>query len=225
MTTNPDLFSDKGNGAEQGVSTPTSPQFTVHLPVFIDIKQTGGTTRVRSEVVGWREKEFLVIRTPENEGHKVMHRQGKGVVVRYLRSGSVFGFVTELLAIHRSPLADLWFLKFPKVAESKNLRRSPRMNTFLDAVGPNGAAWKVINLSSIGALVCADQAEPLGSELNLSFRLPNNSEIENIRAIVRRVDATKGGMMLGLEFHPEETEKHNLVGQYVDGYLAVHDAA
>ena len=208
--------------AKKDALTHIKPQFQVDLPIFVEFERSGERQKAKSQIIGWRDNTFLIINTPEVDGRKVMHQTKNNMVIRYLHEGSVYGFVSELLGVHRSQPADLWFLEFPEMAEAKNLRRSRRVRTYLDAEVSDGGKCKILNLSSLGALVMADRGAPVGSEIALTFRLPNNTEIQQLRAIVRRLETVNGGIAMGLEFHAEETKKHEVIEEYVSAYLSIH---
>jgi Flagellar protein YcgR/PilZ domain len=196
-------------------------QFSVDLPIQIDFDQGGEPQRTKTKVLGWSESEYLIVASPTINGRRVMHQQGKKVVVRYVLRGTVFGFASHVVAVTQSP-THLWMLEIPDRAESRNLRRSERINTYLFADTNTGERLKVFNLSEVGALLMGDRLVRAGEPVKLNFTLPNGARVENMSAIVRRAEPGAHGIGLGVEFTDDEKPQRRVIGEFVEAFLAVH---
>jgi c-di-GMP-binding flagellar brake protein YcgR len=199
----------------------TKPRLAVGLMVQMELFHAGQTQRLQTKVVGWRDGHYLIVDTPLIDGKRVMHQFGKNVVIRYVLGGVIFGFATRLTGVQQN--ADfLWFLSFPEDAEARDLRRRPRVDTFLFADSGGGERWKIINVSENGALVVADRIATTGEAVNLSFTLPNGVLIKDIAGKVRRTESRSQGVALGVEFDETEQQQRRLIAQFADAYFSFH---
>jgi len=185
---------------------------------------TGHDTTERkypTRLLGWRPGRFLLVGLPQEEGRPARLPEGSEVIVRYVLEGEVYGLRTRVLKVQFSP-APLAFLEFPKEIENVPLRSEPRVPVRLPAVvswlpgrrPPSGLAFGYLrDLAADGGLIempLADDAEPVGRSLHLTFSLGTEEEVR-VNAVVRNHTVDDGTHRLGISFHWSDPEDRDRV--------------
>lgn len=197
-------------------------------------KQTLCTTRL----LGWSEGDFLLTELPYHEGRAIEFRPGILCVVRFVKSGRVFGFRTETIKGQFSPMP-LLFLGFPTEIEELSLRRSPRVPVTLKATlwpGDHPDALimgviKDISLSGCGIEVTAPSPRLVPeASVTLDVNLPGIGLPTKLAGVVRNIVSkpTHGvtnpaRIQVGIEFRfsPAEPQVAASVEQFVTEQLTL----
>jgi c-di-GMP-binding flagellar brake protein YcgR len=194
---------------------PDKPSFMVGLHLYIEVILKNKRVKARANLLGWYRPHILITTVPTIDGRMMILPLGKEVVVRYLLNGAVYGFQTRLNKKAQDPVP-MWLLDYPSVTEVKNLRESPRIQTFLLLKDTASAGNYVVDLSSKGAQVLVTTPKGLGDEIPLNFMLPNGEQIDNLRAKVVRVNHSVEEYSVGVSFHPDDREPMKKISDYIE---------
>ncbi len=144
------------------------------LPAF------GRKSLLASTLLGFAEREYLIVRTPAESGLAVRLQNGETLDVRLFTGTHVVEFRTSLLRQFAAPIS-YWHLEYPAHVRATTLRAAPRVRVELDAqASRDGAAAvpvRLIDLGALGAKVLA--SEPLGERgqtLQLAFDIPRAAQ-------------------------------------------------
>jgi hypothetical protein len=86
---------------------------------------------LKSELVGYRLEQYLVIRTPAGPpGLSSKLFRGNTLVIRYLEEGRAIGFQSTIIHSNVEP-EPLLFLLAPKLMQERSLRMARRLDTYL----------------------------------------------------------------------------------------------
>jgi len=169
-----------------------------------------------SEIIGYVDEEYLIIKTPFEHGLTVQVQVGELLTLRLVSGVDIISFTSKVKAIFTAPLYHL-LTSFPLDIKSTTLRSSIRGKVNLP-VQVNGIAEAgvIFDISVSGAGVIADKAlGELDGELLLFFKfaLKTSVQITHIttRATIRTIRELPGKTIdapprfsHGLQFHEVE---------------------
>lgn len=92
----------------------------------------GDANRFRSAYFGCKPDSFLMVQMPAIPGVRDKVVSGNSMVVRYISRGKVFGFLAHPLNHVLRP-CPIIFLTYPTSIEVVNLRKTERVETFIEA--------------------------------------------------------------------------------------------
>jgi len=192
-----------------------TPQFAVGLHLYLEFAQKTRRTRARANLIGWWRPHVLLATSPLMDDRLVVAPSGTEVIVRYLLEGSVYGFVTRLLKKHQDPIP-MWALAYPQLVEVKNLRESPRVQTFIQVQSQEDDEWLLLDLSTNGALISVNEPQVIGNTLRLNFTLPDGTRVEELSATVVRVHLSHDENTVGVLFDQENDEQIQQIQNYIE---------
>lgn len=183
-------------------------------------------TQYISTLIGWDDKEYLLIKLPRENGAALNFFDGEKISVRAFSGTVICTFDSTVIKTIHHPLYCLC-LTFPMALQVKQLRREMRIKVAIDAsVGTTAGAHQVTlgNLSATGALIRTLQ--PIGEVdevIALSFSLPSHDDGEaspmKIKARIRSIveGANNEGLvyMVGAEFIEIEASDQLIVRNHV----------
>jgi len=107
----------------------------------------------------------------------------------------------------------LWFLEYPLEIEVINLRQSARIPITIEIKTPEGEIFFTKDISRQGASLRLSSFSKqikrnVGDILNLSFRLPDDTQVESIKATIVRQYIEQNFQLLGVKF--DETIVHEM---------------
>ncbi len=200
------------------------PKFAVGLNVFLEMEiQKMVSVRLQANVIGWKNNSVLITSAPTIKDNSFQISNGVKCIIRYIHSGSAFGFTTTLLEKHQQH-TPMWLLDFPKSVETMPLRQDPRVDVFFPAKNPEDKNWNLLNLSYGGALIRMEGTNPaIGSHIKFSFSLPTGEKIEDLQAeIVRHNNGDENEGTVGVKFLEEQDEQIGEIRKYCDYYCKNH---
>jgi hypothetical protein len=119
--------------------------------------------RLSSLVVGWVERQSLILTVPRTASGRLSLQPGELVVVRAFTGRSAYAFRCSVLKKAASPF-DYLYLTFPDAIDGVDVRSSPRFRLRLaakvSAQGAAAVAASIDNMGATGASIACDQ--PLG---------------------------------------------------------------
>jgi hypothetical protein len=173
-------------------------------------------------LLGWKEPSFLISDLPFHNGRAVDFRTGTPCVVRYLISGKVVGYRSEIRKGQFSP-EPLLFLSYPTRIEEILLRKHPRVpfsqpvsvtrareHSGFTSPFPESPVIAVLHDLSVAGCRLAI-AEPVaglvpGAALKLEFDLPGIGHISHLTGVVKNLSPRSRKLLVGLEFQFYQTE-------------------
>ena len=210
---------------------------TISVGAGIQVQIKGMESRFKSRYFGMKPDEFVIIQMPGVPSLKEKILSGCHMVVRFIHSGTIYGFEARVIGYALKP-APILFLSFPASVEAINLRNSQRIDTFLEVDGTindNEIRGVIVDLSYGGCRFAVDRAsgtrqirvEP-GDLVHIELRLSDKEKPfgvvgEAINAIVEanRID-------VGLKFLFEDGDEADAsasfkIKSYVDNVIAFLD--
>jgi len=152
-----------------------------------------------STLIGYVKDQYLIIKTPTDQGAPVQLRVGEQATIRVFSGVNVGSFTATIDRIFLHPCF-YFHLSFPKIIQGTSLRKAIRIKVNIqgELTGPSGASTSIPvvinNLSVAGALVESEQELPNSDgTFELIFALvtqPGNHEITlNTRGTIRNINA------------------------------------
>jgi len=190
------------------------PKLQVGLQIFLELSQEMNDLRAKSSILGWSSPTHLMISYPMVDNKLLLAPIETEAVVRYLLDGIVYGFTTKIIDKQQKPLP-MWILTYPDVVETKTLRRSPRITIKLPVTYNDHCNACTIDLSAHGALLSVSDKMSIGQSLKLNFQLPDGGMINELRAEVVRLQESRDGAMIGVNFADDDPEKIARISRYL----------
>ncbi|RJO68576.1 MAG: flagellar brake protein [Myxococcales bacterium] len=192
----------------------------VGMDLFVEMKIGSNRHKIRTQLVGFRRGEYLIIGTPRVGSSLVTYADKRAMVIRYFLDGAAYGFAAEVLRTMGPPF-NLTFLKFPETIEQMTLRKSPRIPVVIpiNREGGNVEREAIVNLSASGALLQMNEAVAVDSKIEISFTLPSGISIQNMVCIVRRSEASPNRVLVGVQFD-ETHAQYAAIGEYIEVFIA-----
>lgn len=194
-----------------------APRLQVGIPVFFEVNVKNKRMRAKASVLGWKEPKYIMTTFPYVGNRLLVSSPGAEMIIRYLCDGVVYGFTAQMIHKQQDPFP-MWVLNYPKVFETKNLRRSPRIQLVMPVKSSAAGSWHSLDLSSHGALLSVDQDTDIDEQVTISFTLPNGVEVKDLPAKVMRVQKTKDENLIGVNFDDTNKEEIDKITQYIDEF-------
>jgi c-di-GMP-binding flagellar brake protein YcgR len=181
-------------------------------------------SRTQTFFRGCKQDEYLIIDHPQNDiGIPLMLKDGMPCIIRFLYEGKAFAFQSVIDKVLRYPYPFI-FVTYPRELENLNLRNSERHNVRFPAVYNHKSGDKtsktdlqgtILDLSAKGCLLETDHPQNPDSIVLVSFSLPNQKDIKNLAAKVRRVSKREETYRLGLMFMVSEDPDIVKINEYL----------
>lgn len=201
--------------------------FDVDFGTELQLEIGGVDPRLRSIFVGMERGRFIVVRTPtmsELGGIEVKLFGGNRVVVRFVYSGTVFGFETSIIEAVSSPFR-LLYLAYPKVVNERNIRSNRRVNTTLPAKlgsGENTCDGTVTDISITGCQfetrtgrIPDSLGARVGSDIDITLQLPGVAGEFQITGQIKNIRKEGKNTELGVAFGDLEENVQLAIDEYV----------
>lgn len=179
----------------------------IPIGLTLQAQLTTEKVRFRTQYLGMKQGDFLILQMPGIPSVRDSIVARCNLIVRFLIRGKVFGFESTVINHVMRPVP-LMFLSFPTTIETINLRRSERVDTFIEADGEIGGEvvrGVITDISTGGCCLTIDRStgtrwpnvDP-GKAMLLKFTLPNQSESLIVSSEVinanKNVDSIKAGL-------------------------------
>ena len=131
--------------------------------------------RLSSLVVGWVERQSLILTVPRSASGRVSLQPGELVVVRAFTGRSAYAFRCSVLRKATNPF-DYLYLTFPEAIDGVGVRSSPRFRLRMPAKISSQAATAVAawidNMGATGAsIACGEPLGRVGDRIEVAFDL------------------------------------------------------
>jgi len=197
------METDKGRGPGERISAELG---TVMLVTF-----SRTTTPIKAVFVGMEEGGYIIVRFPSGSGIHDYLYEGNEVVIKYIFSGKVFGFRSEVVGYLFKKRLLLVVFSYPKEIEIHRLRKEQRIDFLVPGrLTDDGVAWEgfVVDISpggcrfsitdtSAGAKAPFVQAD---AEVNITFQLVGMETEKELSCKVKSIEKHHDLISLGLEF-------------------------
>ncbi len=199
---------------------------------------TADKARFKCPYLGMKRDEFLIAQMPGVPGFRDKIAQSPGLFIRFMLAGTIFGFETRVVSLAVRPYP-LLFFAYPRKVETVNLRKTRRVDTFIEALSDMGEGvfpGAILDLSLGGCLFSMDRAKiiraPLivpGQVVTLQFSLdePEIKLLLNAEIINSRMDMDTIQVGLKFLFTPGDKPLARKIVAYIDniqGFLGGRDA-
>jgi hypothetical protein len=138
-----------------------------------------------------------------------------GKTVRYMYSGSVYGFYSTVLHFITKP-SPLLFITYPKTIEIIELRKSKRVDCFFPGqakIQEKEHQGAIVDLSTGGCKFSIDTSGEIrvpqmevGENINLSFQLIGSPQPHIFLGKVRSISREQGKVVVGIQFGALDTK-------------------
>ncbi len=176
--------------------------------------------RAKTIIRGWRKPTHIMVDRPKSQtGGYAPLQEGQKCVMRYLHEGQACAFDSMVLDWDSRRYNPYLRIAWPKSVNHVPFRKHERIKLQLpcEVLWPDGAATteSIRDMSSGGCGVFANKTIENGGVLRMSFQLPDGSNIQQMRAIVRNSRDTGSGFLLGLEFINGQEQAENDIAFFV----------
>ena len=200
---------------------------SMHIPLGTPllIEPSGLGERFKSMFIGMERNKFLISKIPRIPGVGEHLYTDKGVTVRYLHEGNVYGFETKILSVAMAPFR-LLFLQYPYMLETLNLRNSQRLDCYLPASIKLGEEWVVgliLNISAGGCQLAleAKKGQKLppvtaDDQIMLEFKMFGTEQPIMIGGMARNVNLSNTNRLtMGVKFDDLSEYAEKIISDYL----------
>jgi len=201
--------------------------FRIGLGTTVQIQFSGVQGGIMAQMVGMKPDNYLIVHiTPETAG--LVKTEDKAIV-RYVYSGTVYGFSSSVLSIISTP-APIVFLEYPEAFEFINLRKMDRLDCLLPCtarIGEVDYKGVILDISPGGCRVSIDLLNEIelprgqiGEEVALRFEMVGITGVQNILAVVRNIRQDSKKYEFGMQFHSSDLDLKDGIERYVRSILS-----
>ena len=197
------------------------PPFSVGMFLNLDLllKQTEHF-RFRVRLVGWIKSNFLITSIFDYKTPIMATPVGTEVIARSVLEGRIFGFNTRLSHKQTDPFPLLYF-EYPKQIEVKNMRSSPRISLTLEVKTNGGKIYYTKDISKKGASLFINSKSEIDNirlreNLVISFKFPDTTKIENLKAEIVRKYQENNNQFIGLRFDENNRDELRKISRYIE---------
>ena len=190
--------------------------------LFVQIE--GIKDRLSSFLIGMMPNSYLIINTPVMTGIEYLLSEGKGLVLRYMHLGEVYGFHSTVLRSITNP-SKITFLSYPQQIEKINLRKKPRISCFIPASlnhEKDELKGVIKNLSTEGIKFTTKTLEgsqihqvPVGNDITICFPLLGIEGIQELHGKIRNKNREHDEMDFGIEFNKKDDKIIAMIDSYI----------
>ena len=176
-------------------STVFAKQLSTNTQISVQRKETPDQERHLGGLIGNILDDFLILGNFDTVRFDI----GEIIIVRMVLGNYMVGFETEITNIIDHP--KLYFVKFPSKIEALNLRKAERITAFFPAdvraQKTSGGSedlymlkTRVLDISSGGCSFTAKQKIDPNTEINISFALPGDRQLQALKGMVVKSEHT-----------------------------------
>jgi c-di-GMP-binding flagellar brake protein YcgR len=187
----------------------------IGLGTQLQVQLAGMDSQFKSIMIGMSPEEYLLIKLPMMPGILSKLYQGNRVIIRYVYSGSVYGFSSTVLHFITKP-SPLLFLIYPKIIEILELRDSKRVDCFFPGrikIQEKDFQGMIVDISTGGCRFSIDASGDVkvpqmevGAAIDLSFQLIGSQQPLAALGKVRTISRGQGEVVVGIQFEALDLE-------------------
>jgi len=165
--------------------------------------------RWRTVIRGWRRGDYILLELAPGQKTMPILRQNHKCELRFVSRGSAQGIESMPIDAGAGAYRSYFRVEWPQRVSSVGMRKSARIQTELpchmeydDNIEQDG---QVLDLSALGCQLQAEEPVTIGHEVKLTFTLPDGTEINQLKAIVRNTSYSRSHAIMGCQFMHEDT--------------------
>lgn len=204
------------------------PNHDLRIGAAVTVRVNDSMDSVSCRVIGFKDKEYVIMRAPENKMPLARSFWPAKVLVNYFNNGIIYGYKVKILHQYRKP-DSLVVTDYPDRYFKRSFRGAPRTACSLPAAVEYDGKFhggELINISATGChfVFHAGEVESppemsISDKVRVGFILDRHEARLAMNAVVRNKDAVNGTTGYGLSFETiGMDEEIQMVEQYV------HDA-
>jgi c-di-GMP-binding flagellar brake protein YcgR len=204
----------------------------IGLGTTVHVHISGLDGQFKSIMIGQEPQKYLMIRLPVLTGILNKLCEGNRATVRYMYSGCVYGFISTVLHFITKP-SSLLFLTYPKTVEMLELRRSKRLDCFFPGTAEirgKECTGRIVDISTGGCKFSIDTSGDVRvplieveEDINLSFQLIGNSQLEPVPGKVRSISRDGGKVVVGIQFDALNTETKKCLEVLIESFWPIEE--
>jgi len=178
--------------------------------------------RYKTVARGWHKPVYIILDRPKMEGRFVVMHENQPCVIRFLSEGYACAFDTIVLDWDTRKHNAYFRIAWPQTLKTVAFRKHERMKAQLPCkLSVRGAECDgfVSDLSIGGCCVKAGPVAFPGDEIELTFKLPDGSLLERVRAAVRNARPAGDDMLVGCQFIEDQGNVQSDIAFYVNARL------
>jgi c-di-GMP-binding flagellar brake protein YcgR len=198
--------------------------------VQVELGGIGG--QFKSVMVGMEPEQYLIVKIPMMTGILSKLYEGNKVTLRYLYSGSIYGFRSNVLHFITKP-APLMFLTYPKAVEIFQLRESRRIDCHFPGqarIQEEQYEGAIVDVSSGGCRFSIDVSGDVrvaqievGESIDLSFQMIGSTQPLAALGKVRTISRDQGKVVIGIQFEELDTEVVESLESVIKSFWPIDD--
>jgi c-di-GMP-binding flagellar brake protein YcgR len=197
------------------------------------VRINGVEARLRSNLIGIKPDEFLILEVPRVKGIESALHNGNKLTVIFMNAGTVYGFESSIINAVKSPYR-LLFVSYPSTIESHELRKSERINCYLPAeinLDGHKADYDGIILdisrfgcsfNSISIPMKKTSVFQLGAKVHLTFELIGIEERRKFSGKIKNLNLDDKMLSIGVKFDRFKNDVQQKIDAYVCSVAAYH---
>jgi c-di-GMP-binding flagellar brake protein YcgR len=199
----------------------------IGLGTTVHVHISGLDGQFKSIMVGQEPQKYLMIRLPLLTGIINKLCEGNRAKVRYMYSGSVYGFLSTVLHYVDKP-SSLLFLAYPKTVDVLESRRSRRVDCYFPGtatIREKECTGTVVDISTDGCKFSIDTSGEVGvplieleEDISLCFQLIGNSQLEPVLGKVRSLSRDGEKVVVGVHFNALDPETRKCIEVLIESF-------
>ncbi len=166
--------------------------------------------RYKTTIRGWQKGSYVMLDMPADDELALV--RGQPCVVRFVARGEACGF--DARAQNWGCRIHPYFrVEWPSHIEVVSVRKYERIEANLPCTvaldDESSLEGEIRDLSAGGCSLFLSEAQPVGSRLRASFKLPDGTNIENLECVVRNARPNRVGAFHGCEFEGDPGAARN----------------
>jgi c-di-GMP-binding flagellar brake protein YcgR len=204
----------------------------IGLGTTVHVHISGMDGQFKSIMVGQEPQKYLMIRLPLSSDVFNKLYEGNRAKVRYMYSGSVYGFLSTVLHYIDKP-SSLLFLAYPKTVDILESRRSRRVDCYFSGtatIREKECSGTVVDISIEGCKfsidTSGDQRVPvieLEEAISLSFQLIGNSQLDPVFGKVRNISRDGEKVVVGVQFNALDPETRKCIEILMESFWPIEE--
>ncbi len=179
------------------------------------------SVRLRATIRGWQPGLYIILDLPKDEAYAF--KSGRRAALRFVAEGEACGCTVKVAdrgaGSYFTYVRVTWPREFTSVSVRKHERVQLNVPCQVQPVGSEPFEAEICDLSTGGCRILSPQALTTGRDIELSFTLPDGSEMAGLSAIVRGVSTKRTNSYLGCKFVEDQDAIINEIDFYVTSTL------
>lgn len=197
--------------------------------VFIQF--SGESGKIKSEVVGFSDDNFILVRFPAIPGIRSKVSEGKTLIVKLFSDGAVYGFKADVINYVSKP-EFLLFISYPAYIEKIEVRKHNRIlchmptEVYINDFHLKGIIFDIskggcrVNIFDITLSIL--KHFEVNEEVLLSFYVSTEKENINIVGQIKNITSSMEDVSVGLKFKDDDPAISR-VHDYIDYVKSIYN--